>query len=517
LSTRSILAVPLVKAGRLQAVLYLHSKTLRAWSDADATLAEEVAERTWAAIERAHAEAALRESEARFRSMADSAPVMIWINGAETGCEFVNQAYLDFFGKELNEVLGFGWAPAAHPEDGERYLATYAESVRTGTPFRAEARFQRADGEYRWLLSNGMPRFDTGGRLLGFIGSSLDITDVKRAQTELQENAERLQLALDASRMGDWSWDAASDVVTFSPRGAKIFGIPAGPHMTWTALQDLLQPEDAHRAAAAVEAAIATRQGYDVEYRLKRLAEGRDAWVAAKGQGTYRPDGTVQGMIGVVQDITERKHAEERQALLIRELHHRVKNTLATVQAIVGSTARTASTIDEFYQAFVGRIVSLAQTHTLLTEDYWQTASLHQLLKNELGPYDDETEQRVVIEGPPVELTSDAAVPIGMAIHELTTNAAKYGALSDGGHVEVRWELKENGGRPMLHFNWTESGGPPVLPPKRQGFGSRLLQRVLATQLQAEVQMDFAPEGLRFTIVMPVPKPTDPYLSLKPV
>jgi two-component sensor histidine kinase len=222
-------------------------------------------------------------------------------------------------------------------------------------------------------------------------------------------------------------------------------------------------------------------------------------------------------MIGVVQDITERKHAEERQALLIRELHHRVKNTLATVQAIVGSTARTASTIDEFYQAFVGRIVSLAQTHTLLTEDYWQTASLHQLLKNELGPYDDEGVKRVTIEGPAVELTSDAAVPIGMAIHELTTNAAKYGALSDGGCVEVRWELKEQGERPMLHFSWTESGGPPVKPPKRQGFGSRLLQRVLATQLQAEVHMDFAPEGLRFSIVMPVPKPADPYLSLKPV
>jgi len=123
----------------------------------------------------------------------------------------------------------------------------------------------------------------------------------------------------------------------------------------------------------------------------------------------------------------------------------------------------------------------------------------------------------VTIEGPAVELTSDAAVPIGMAIHELTTNAAKYGALSDGGRVEVRWELKEQGDRPMLHFSWTESGGPPVNPPKRQGFGSRLLQRVLATQLQAEVHMDFAPEGLRFSIVMPVPKPADPYLSLKPV
>jgi two-component sensor histidine kinase len=183
----------------------------------------------------------------------------------------------------------------------------------------------------------------------------------------------------------------------------------------------------------------------------------------------------------------------------------------------VGSTARTASSIDEFYQAFVGRIVSLAQTHTLLTEDYWQTASLTQLLRNELGPYDDESDRRVTIEGPPVELTSEAAVPIGMAIHELTTNAAKYGALSDGGRVEVGWTVKGDPDRSMLHFSWVEAGGPPVRPPKRQGFGSRLLQRVLATQLQAEVHMDFAVEGLRFTMIMPVPRPVDPYLSLKPV
>jgi hypothetical protein len=122
--------------------------------------------------------------------------------------------------------------------------------------------------------------------------------------------------------------------------------------MTWTACR--ISAAGGRPAAAAPSRPPSRHgRGYDVEYRLKRLAEGRDAWVAAKGQGTYRPDGTVQGMIGVVQDITERKHAEERQALLIRELHHRVKNTLATVQAIVGSTARTASTIDEFYQAFV--------------------------------------------------------------------------------------------------------------------------------------------------------------------
>jgi two-component sensor histidine kinase len=182
-----------------------------------------------------------------------------------------------------------------------------------------------------------------------------------------------------------------------------------------------------------------------------------------------------------------------------------VKNTLATVQAIVGSTARTASSIDEFYQGFVGRIVSLAHTHNLLTEDLWQKAALEELVRTELGPYEDEARNRIIIEGPHLELPSEAAVPIGMAIHELTTNAAKHGALSTfGGQVDVRWKIVDKE-RPMLHFTWAEHGGPHVRTPTRQGFGTRLLQRVLATQLQAEVSMDFPEEGLRFSMEMPIP------------
>jgi PAS domain S-box-containing protein len=361
-----------------------------------------------------------------------------------------------------------------------------------------------------------VPQLSADGTLLNYIGSSFDITAVKLAQTELREGAERLRLALEASRMGDWSWDAATDRIVLSARAAEVFGIAVEDGTTWAGLRGILHPEDAVRAAAAVEAAVATRGTYEIEYRARRPSDRAEIWVAAKGRATYRPDGAVVGMIGVVQDITERKRVEERQALLIRELHHRVKNTLATVQAIVGSTARTAASIDDFYQAFVGRIVSLAQTHTLLTEDYWQTASLEQLLRNELGPYGDEG-GRVSLEGPAVELTSEAAVPMGMAFHELTTNAAKYGALSGNGRVEVTWAV--TGDAPIQHLRlaWTETGGPPVAPPKRQGFGSRLLQRVLATQLQAEVRMEFDPAGLKFTIEMPVPRPVDPILSIKPV
>lgn len=200
-------------------------------------------------------------------------------------------------------------------------------------------------------------------------------------------------------------------------------------------------------------------------------------------------------------EIEERKQAQTQQSLLIRELHHRVKNTLATVQAVVGATARSALSIEDFYQAFVGRIISLANTHSLLTEAVWQTASLREILEKELRPYNDTKGERIVLHGPAVELPSDAAVPIGMAIHELTTNAAKYGALSvPGGKVAVTWEAEPAEDGTRLKLIWEERGGPAVSAPTRQGFGSRLLHRVLATQLNAKVEMDFHATGLRVAI-----------------
>ena len=156
--------------------------------------------------------------------------------------------------------------------------------------------------------------------------------------------------------------------------------------------------------------------------------------------------------MNMLVDITERKKAEERQALLVRELHHRVKNTLATVQAIMGSTARASSTIEQFQEAFIGRVASLSKTHTLLTEQLRQSVLFEDLLRIELDAYDDGSGQRVKMKGPSVELPSDLAVPIGMAIHELTTNAVKHGALAVfGGSVAITWSVSiEAEGRKLL-------------------------------------------------------------------
>lgn len=204
--------------------------------------------------------------------------------------------------------------------------------------------------------------------------------------------------------------------------------------------------------------------------------------------------------------LAERQKTHERQALLIRELHHRVKNTLATVQGLLGATARSTKNVETFYQSFSDRIVSLGKTHTLLTEDYWQTAPLHDLLQNELGPYNVAGSRRIVLDGPSVELAADLAVPAGMAFHELTTNATKHGALSQAnGRVTVTWSIAQGGAGRTLILDWVETGGPPVAVPERKGFGSTLLQRVLAQQCNAVVAIEYDPAGLRFHFEAPMP------------
>jgi PAS domain S-box-containing protein len=213
---------------------------------------------------------------------------------------------------------------------------------------------------------------------------------------------------------------------------------------------------------------------------------------------------SVIGLSVAARETTARKRTEERMALLNSELHHRVKNVLATVQAIARSTARGAESVEAFEQRFSARLSSLAKTHSLLVAKSQDTASVRDLISTELDPYDDQATQRTVIGGPEIELPASQAVPLGMAVHELTTNAAKHGALSMiGGSVNVTWAV-----HPMpsarLVLRWVEEGGPPVAPPTRHGFGSQLLERVLSAQIGAKVDREFAATGLRVTIEVPL-------------
>jgi PAS domain S-box-containing protein len=216
-------------------------------------------------------------------------------------------------------------------------------------------------------------------------------------------------------------------------------------------------------------------------------------------------NGEVTGIFIEGNDVTDHVLTEQRQALLIRELHHRVRNMLATVQGVMTTTANTSANIEEFQKAFSGRIASLARTHAVITEQLQQSVSFQQLLVQELGPYSDDQGLRIRLSGPAVDLPSQIAVPLGMAVHELTTNAVRHGALAkEEGRVEVGWSLIDRDGELALLCEWSEFAQPPMTPRCRDGFGSLLLERVLPQQIRAEVTADFAPEGFRLRMAVPL-------------
>jgi len=222
-------------------------------------------------------------------------------------------------------------------------------------------------------------------------------------------------------------------------------------------------------------------------------------------QPIFGANGDVTGIFIDGNDVTGHVIAEKSQALLVRELHHRVRNTLATVQGVMNSTARTAETIEDYQWAFSGRISSLARTHALLTEEIQQFVSFPHLLRQEIGIYCEGDSSRIALDGPNVELPSQLAVPLGMTIHELTTNAFRHGALSTGeGHVKVTWSIHAGSDKRVLICHWRESGGPAVIPPARHGFGSMILTRVLAQQIGAKVDVDYAPGGFKLTAEIPL-------------
>lgn len=217
--------------------------------------------------------------------------------------------------------------------------------------------------------------------------------------------------------------------------------------------------------------------------------------------------GRITNWVSAQRDITERHAAEENQNLLVRELHHRVRNTLATVQAVLNASLRSSVGMSEFQQAFSGSIASLAKTHTLITEGRTQTVSFEGLLRTELEAYMEPGRSRVSLRGPPVPLASELAVPVGMALHELTVNAIRHGALADpDGRLEVTWAVEGSPAGPVLHWTWDEHDGPPVALPTKDGFGMGMLNGLLTYRIKAKVDVAFDPDGLRVSAAIPLPR-----------
>ena len=334
-----------------------------------------------------------------------------------------------------------------------------------------------------------------------------DIAAEKQGRERERAIQQRLEIALSAAHQGVWDFDLVTREMVYSDRAKEIYGLPLDQPVTYETIRDATHPDDYPFTSAQLLRSIdpAVRDSSRYEYRIVR-PDGSICWALAFGEAVFEgPPGAERAIryVGTIQDITQTKAAERRQQLLVAELDHRVKNTLAIVQGIAYQTLRGGDVPETVAEAFAGRLQALASAHDILTHAGFETAGLAGLARAVLAVHDGES-ARIHLHGDEVQLSPQLAVNLAVALHELATNAVKYGALSvPAGRVDLAWEAK--GGR--LALTWRESGGPPVTEPKREGFGTRMIRRALASELRGPVTLEFRPDGLVCKIDAPVDGP----------
>jgi PAS domain S-box-containing protein len=315
----------------------------------------------------------------------------------------------------------------------------------------------------------------------------------------LLESENRRSVALGAGRMGSWDWDLENDNFHWDEEHCRIAGVE---HTTFEvsaqSVRPLVHPEDWQNLEALLAEAYAGSTAFQFEMRFVR-PDGELRWCAVTAAATFDGAGRLVRVSGVTADITQRKVAEDRHALLAREVDHRAKNALALVQSVLRLTR--AETIEQYREAVDGRIAALSHAHTLLSETRWQGAELHTLVIDELAPY---RRDSITIEGSAILLQPATAQSLALVLHELATNSAKYGSLSTKeGSLFVRWTQVADG----LQFSWTESGGPKVRPPQKLGFGAKVIRATVEEQLKGNVTFGWEPAGLQCDFTIPVEKP----------
>jgi PAS domain S-box-containing protein len=425
----------------------------------------------------------------------DLATGMLW-------CEGRCLATLGYAPGEIGPGMG-AWEALAHPADqpGARRLLDEHLQGRSAL-YRAEYRVRAKDGQWRWVLSRGkVVTRNADGHAVRMVGTHADITASKLAEIAREESERRWRMAAELAGLAWWEWDARTGETVWSERLFPLCGYDPGAvtpsrEAWWAAVH----PEDRPRVEAEITRARETGERHACEYRF-RHADGKEVWIEAHGEFAYGSDGMPVQMMGVVADITERKMAEARRELLARELGHRVKNLLMVVQSVALTSLRATTDLRTFEEAFLERLQSLARAHQLLTEGGWEGAPLGEVLGAELAAHDDGS-GRVALQGGEALLGPQAALLVGLAAHELATNALKHGALSrPEGRVEVAWEVEE--AEAWARVVWRETGGPAVLAPSRRGFGMRMLQ-ALGKQAGGELTLAFEPKGLICRMRLPL-------------
>jgi PAS domain S-box-containing protein len=622
------ICMPLVKGGRLTALMAIHDKDAHYWSDYELAVIQEVTDRSWAHVQRVRAEAQLRDSEAKFHAIANSIDQMVWSTRPDGFHDYYNERWYEYTGVPPGSTDGEAWNGMFHPDDQDRAWQVWRHSLETGEPYHIEYRLRHRSGRYRWVIGRAQCVRDANGEVSRWYGTCTDIHDQKVAEEQIRRNHDTFYELIQNNPFGIYVVDSEFRLAEASQGSQRVFAdvdpligrdfaevlriVWAEPFATEAIerFRHTLATGEPYSSPATVETRgdLRTIEAYDwrierielptgrhgvvcyfydlserlqFEQKLKlseeryrrifeqtsdliltadldqkitdcnpsaanavgltrsevigrgisefvsaedferttamlgrKLAEGGTTrydvrvrsssgewlfWEINSGL-TYGEDGKPVGLHVVGRDISERKRFERQQQMLVGELNHRVKNTLAIVQSLAHQTFEKDERNAGAIASFEARLQALAGAHNLLTSKNWESASMREVVGEALRPFC--VSNRCSIDGPELMLPPSTAVALALATHELATNAAKYGALSnESGQVSVHWAVEAE----RLTFLWREQGGPIVGPVSRTGFGTRLIKRTLAAELKGSADLNFAATGLVCRVEAPLP------------
>ena len=454
----------------------------------------------------------LGEQEQRIAATYEHANIGIAEVNAEGRHLLVNEFLCSITGYSRDEMLKRAFYDHTHEDDIEPDRTFYRQQVagKCGR-YSVEKRYVRKNGQVIWVLVHSTAVRDDAGRFRYAVRVIQDITERKRAEERLRQSERRYRELIEALPAAVFGTTDQEGRITFYNQAAtELWGCePELGKSEWCGSWRLFWPDGTPLPHDQCPMAVALKEG--------RSIRGAEA-VAERPDGTRVPfipyptplrdaSGALIGAVNMLVDISERKQAELRQKLLVDELNHRVKNTLATVQSLASQTARRAHSPDDFREGLEGRLMALSQAHDQLSERNWEHADLREIARASLRPYDEAT-GAITISGEPIRLPPKSALTFAMVFHELATNAAKYGALSrPDGRLCVEWIAEANGAGPQLQVSWRESGGPAVAAPTRRGFGSLLVERGVEAELGGQSSLDFAPTGVTCEIRVPLEWP----------
>jgi signal transduction histidine kinase/DNA-binding response OmpR family regulator len=401
---------------------------------------------------------------------------------------------------------GFGLVKAMRADQRLREVPIILLSARAGEEAKVEGLDAGADD---YLVKPFSAR-----ELVARVQANLQMSQIrKEAEEALRKRTTELETVLETVPTAVWcTYDRDARHMTGNRYAADLLRLPAHANASLTASNNerpgfrlFREGQEVPPGDLPIQRAARGEKVDDEELEV-HFADGDRRTLLVRAATLRGAAGEVHGAVAAAADITDRKRHAERQQLLLDELNHRVKNTLATVQSIAVQTLRNAENTVQARRHFEGRLIALSRVHNILTRENWEGASLRSVIADSIAPYRGHERERFETEGPEVSVPAKYALALAMALHELCTNAAKYGALStENGHVRIVWNLSARNGSRQLTIRWTEVGGPPVRPPSRRGFGSRLIELGLKQDLGGNVQIDFASTGVTCTIEAPLP------------